>query len=863
MPHTNANWFLEELKAQENTPERFCMLIEKIITCRWEVSENNKNKIFEKLLENNNIIQPNIEWTTEETINEDNTTEKSETENNDEQINLTLNKLIHTSWVNALISWENIPFSDSCTIIYGLNWQWKSGYFRILNELAGWSEKCEIKPNIYKEQEEPLNVSIEYTLNKEGKTYNYIDKNLRWIFPFDNIKVFDHNYMKHFLNDREIQWNIEPLWLHLFEKTTKIIEEFENKIKILKEDKQDKIRTLNAIKANIHNDEIKVLLEKTDISDDEYKEIENIQNLTDEQEKNLEELKDKLDKINKSNKQDTLELTKTRKSSLETIKSNIEHLSKINDYIEEVKTNLTNYNQALSQRDTKKKELSVLQKIPWNDTKEWQLFIESGKKYWEEVREHKHNTQEKCIYCQQPLLGDSLDIIKAYSTYLSDTSQTKVETEKQNTDIIKENIWKIIIDFTIPDFLEQEEKNTIEAIKTEATELSNKLSMSIDENKIDEWLKKIETDDIIKKIEEKIAKHQNDIQDFSKDKIEQESQIKRLEEQTHKLEDQKTVYTNKKTIKKYFSLHKEIKKLDDLSFSSIKTKISRKSSEATENLITQNLIDKFNEILPKIRNDLNHIELKKATTTWGVPHIKLCIKNKAENIDVILSEWEKKAVCLALFFAEIVREWNSIPIILDDPVTSLDHKLSDNIANLIIETWLKNQTIIFTHNQTFLESLIYWWNNTKKQSHVCKNYNMCNTEWKHILIYKIEKQNSLKTWKVFNYNELCLNYFIKKAESELKSSWANATVCHNLKSAIEYYIDEKIFNNQIPIKFSKNKDNKNWDQLKQISNAWYNTDNLKIHRDNLSSRGTHLSYQQQNNPLDTNDLNQIITYLKQ
>ena len=567
-------------------------------------------------------------------------------------------------------------------------------------------------------------------------------------------------------------------------------------------------------------------------------------------------------KLNQSNKEDSLELAKSRKWILEKLKTEIDNFSKINKYIENVQCAFKKHNDALVIRDKKKQELTVLQKIPGNETKEWQSFIESGKKYWEKAKEHGHDIKKKCLYCQQELLKDSLEIVESYSKFLSDTSQTEVENAKQNIDTIKEEIEKTTINCDIPDFLTQEDKENIKTAKETIKNLQKKLVISIQNNKLEEWLNIVETTSISSTLAKKIAQYDKDIEDFTKNKIENEKNIKDIEEQIYKLEDQDRIHTNKEKIKKYFFLNKTLKILEELKFTSFKTAISRKSSEATEKLITQNLIDKFNEILPKIRNDMEQIELRKANTTGWIPRIKLCIKDKSESIEAILSEWEKKAVCLALFFAEILSEWDQIPIILDDPVTSLDHKLSDNVANVIIETGLQNQTIIFTHNQTFLESLIYWWNQNA-QSHVCKNYNSnwCNSTWKHILIYTIEKQNSLKTGKVFKYNEQCLDYFIKKAKEELKSNWANATVCHNLKSAIEYYIDEKVFNNQIPRKYSKNKENIYWDQLKQIGNTKYNINVLKTHWDNLSSRGTHLSYQQQNNPLDADELNEIITYL--
>lgn len=787
MPHAHANWFLEELKNQENTPERFCMLVENIISCRWDITEDNKDRIFQKLLEYNGIIQPNTEWITEEITNETPIEETSE-ETNNEPIALTLKKLTHNSWVNALISWENIPFSYSCTIIYGLNWQWKSGYFRILNELAGGCEICEIKWNIYNDQQDPLNVSIEYTLNWEAKTYDYTDKNLRWISPFNNIKVFDHNYMKHFLNDREIQWNIEPLWLHLFGKTTKVIEEYEQKIWKLIQEKKGQISPIDTIKNIIHNSGLKIMLDKTDITDEDIQRIENTQGLTPKETESLKELREKLIKLNQSNKDDSLELAKNKKWALEKFKTEIESLSKINDYIEKVQNLLQKYSDASIMRDKKKQELTVLQKIPWNETKEWQSFIEAGHKYWEKAKEHEHDTQKKCIYCQQELLKDSLEIITAYSNYLSDTSQTEVEVIKLNLNTTKQEIEQTIIDCDVPDFLIQKEKDTIKTLKETAENLKNKLIASIENNKLEEWLNIIEISSLSDVLTKEITQYDKNIEDFAKNKVENEKSIKDIEEQINNLEDQNTIHTNKEPIKRFFSLNKTLKILEELKFTSFKTTISRKSSEATEKLITQNLIDKFNEILPKIRNDLGHIELRKANTVGGIPHTKLCIKDRPENIDAILSEWEKKAVCLALFFAEIISEWNNIPIIFDDPVTNLDHFIKDWFSKLIWEMSSTNQIIVFTHDIIFAKMI---------HSALGENDSLC--------CHYIEKISSW-SWKVHKNttpkmgdSESAFKTACESIESiqdwdNLKEKQKKISFAFNeLRKATEYLIEEKLF----------------------------------------------------------------------
>jgi AAA domain-containing protein len=71
----------------------------------------------------------------------------------------------------------------------------------------------------------------------------------------------------------------------------------------------------------------------------------------------------------------------------------------------------------------------------------------------------------------------------------------------------------------------------------------------------------------------------------------------------------------------------------------------------------------------------------------------------------ILSEGEQRAVALADFLTEVGLNQNNVGIILDDPVTSLDHDRKETIAARLVEEARKRQVIIFTHDMVFFAKL--------------------------------------------------------------------------------------------------------------------------------------------------------------
>lgn len=71
----------------------------------------------------------------------------------------------------------------------------------------------------------------------------------------------------------------------------------------------------------------------------------------------------------------------------------------------------------------------------------------------------------------------------------------------------------------------------------------------------------------------------------------------------------------------------------------------------------------------------------------------------------VLSEGEQRVVAVAGFLAELSIGKDSNPIVFDDPVSSLDHRFRDQLADRIAKEAQVRQVIVFTHDIAFLLSL--------------------------------------------------------------------------------------------------------------------------------------------------------------
>jgi ABC-type sulfate/molybdate transport systems ATPase subunit len=71
----------------------------------------------------------------------------------------------------------------------------------------------------------------------------------------------------------------------------------------------------------------------------------------------------------------------------------------------------------------------------------------------------------------------------------------------------------------------------------------------------------------------------------------------------------------------------------------------------------------------------------------------------------VLSEGEARVIAIAGFLAELKLAPHANAIVLDDPVSSLDHVFTRKIAARLVQEGLARQVIVFTHNIAFLMEL--------------------------------------------------------------------------------------------------------------------------------------------------------------
>jgi len=131
--------------------------------------------------------------------------------------------------------------------------------------------------------------------------------------------------------------------------------------------------------------------------------------------------------------------------------------------------------------------------------------------------------------------------------------------------------------------------------------------------------------------------------------------------------------------------------------------ITQKSTAVTKIAISKKLKQSFNDELTKLGFRHVEVELKEAGGAEGVLYHKL-ILTRAPGVEVprVVSEGEQRCLSIAAFFAELCTADDPSGIVFDDPVSSLDYRWREGVAQRLVQEAKTRQVIVFTHDVVFL-----------------------------------------------------------------------------------------------------------------------------------------------------------------
>lgn len=158
----------------------------------------------------------------------------------------------------------------------------------------------------------------------------------------------------------------------------------------------------------------------------------------------------------------------------------------------------------------------------------------------------------------------------------------------------------------------------------------------------------------------------------------------------------------RKTIVAEIARLDERRRLENLKQEANTGPITRKILELSEETITEVVRDRFTRETDRLGLERVTIAKTKARKGALLHQPKLVGVRQASELSDVFSEGERSALGLAAFFTEVSLDESESAIILDDPVTSLDHIRRERVAERLIGFAETRQVVVFTHDVAFV-----------------------------------------------------------------------------------------------------------------------------------------------------------------
>lgn len=708
--------------------------------------------------------------------------------------------------VNALTNGSELPIGhEGVTIIYGENASGKSGFARILKRACNARDKNEtVLKNVF-QQITSANPKAKFKI----KVGNSEDIFPEWqegtasISPhLSSIAVFDSKCARVIIDEKN-EFQYKPYGTHVFQDLINLIEKFKNRLN------SEKPNPEKPVIQSIQPETTGYKFLSTLGTSESLTLLPQFKTFTSDEEDILQKHKEFIGQYEKSNVNDKItSLKNTIRKYVDLVKE-LRKLEKVTSsrYITKVNQIINSLKASLEAQEVAKKALSETEfPLKGVRTSAWRQLFESAEKYSQESAypslEYPFTGQDsRCVLCMQDLDASAKERMKKFSKFIKDEVGTNLKnyTDKLKAELkaldkyhvrSKEEIAYYITELASHNNVLADDLKTAylnrsyflceikQALQNE-TLLTVKKESKYDIKQIFEWLREIK----------------KEILELEKAKLPEKLQEKKRERD--ELASKKAIYDQIENINVYLSkiaLSKKIQScIDALDTRTISNKgrdiVSEECTPALQNSLKQEL-DSLSAHSLDIRFKPRGL---KGVTVHEVEIAGTVIR---EIPSKVLSEGEQKVVAIAGFFAELNLSNHKCPIVFDDPVTSLDHKYSDKIAERIAKESLHRQVVVFTHDITFLVDTEKHLGRLENAKLTIKTLNRINNIPGNIVSSKPWHAMSVKDRLSFLDDQI--KEYSKLYDDNLTTYNEKAAEWYGLfREAWEAIIEEIIFNNTI------------------------------------------------------------------
>ncbi|WP_175638325.1 AAA family ATPase [Metabacillus schmidteae] len=624
-----------------------------------------------------------------------------------EKMRLIINEINTPININALSTDAQFTLGKNLNVFYGENGSGKSSYVRMFRKLADnyfTSEKdLTIIPNVYKEE-----LTEEYVPQTVEVTYLLDDKTNKDLVDINNphnelskINVFDSESVLPLINS-DLIFNLLPKGFEKFQLVSGLLDTLRNEVSEVIDGKKNKQEIL------FSDSSFDFIREELNRIMGEVKDSKDIKDFlcsnyprSDSYEVVVKEIDLQIKELESANPKDKIIILTAQRTKLISIKQSLTKLSTMlsRDNIDKVNTLIKDYEQKVQEEreynEDFQKNVSFLEEV----NQEWFSFIKMGKKYYESINIDQVHKGESCIFCSQALDSNSVKVIESNFNHIAKSNGGVLNSIEK--ELLKYNIESIGVNFSDEETALFESEKFLGRVKS-TIQLVNRnkelFSTLLNSRKIISDQLILDVSDVVEEINQEIKALENRIDNLKKTSTEAGDITDSRKALKETLKKNEKLHASIDSLIEWFDIQKSIKEYSKAKSKFSTNSLTQKQSEAFQKIIQGEYFEIFERFAQELK--VSNVNLK-LIPKKGKTLRKKFVTSEEYKVSQIMSEGEQKAVAMAEFATDLTIRKDFNTVLFDDPVTSLDYKRSEIIANLIYKLSMNRQVIVFTHNIMF------------------------------------------------------------------------------------------------------------------------------------------------------------------
>lgn len=332
----------------------------------------------------------------------------------------------------------------------------------------------------------------------------------------------------------------------------------------------------------------------------------------------------------------------------------------------------------------------------------WQTLWEAAKAYSTGHAYPGHSfphvaDEARCVLCQQTLGDDGKARLSSFENYLNSTLQTEAKSAEDALTTLKKALPSPLTDVAwqaqcaAVGVEAEQATQLLKAIHTrlkamlEAT-VAPSVEWSLWTNAYDQKVKatSAERDALAGLLDPKGRK-------------EKETRLKELKSQQWLSEQRDAVWADVVRLKRVATVDTAVR-------STSTNQLTSKSNDIGESELAQGYCDRFNAELQALGGNLLPVRMAYRAVGKGAFTFYIELKDASGGVKnrEILSEGEQRIVTLAAFLADATGLTQGMPVIFDDPISSLDQRYEEMVAKRLVDLAEHRQVIVFTHRLSLM-----------------------------------------------------------------------------------------------------------------------------------------------------------------